>query len=121
MTNATGNTNDQRLRAHPMYTPSDLRYLRGKGYSDEQIIAFWERDRAQGKGPTRHRPRPGSLMDRFRDELSPGAVAAVVAGLQATTTGDPRVNRELDALQEQLVELLGGEAEKVRLWGDLGL
>lgn len=49
------NAND--LHAHPMYAPDDLRYLRQKGYSDEEIRAFWDRDHAQGKAPCRHRTK----------------------------------------------------------------
>jgi hypothetical protein len=45
----------KRLADHPMHTPSDLRYLRGKGYRDEQILGFWDRDHAEGKRPCRHR------------------------------------------------------------------
>ncbi len=48
----------QRIAEHPMNTPSDLAYLRGKGYSDEEILAFWDRDHATGKPPVQHRPIP---------------------------------------------------------------
>jgi hypothetical protein len=51
-------TNDKtildQIKSHPMYSPSDLRYLRNKGYSDEQILAFWDRDHAMGKTPVCH-------------------------------------------------------------------
>jgi hypothetical protein len=46
---------DARLAEHPMFSASDLRYLRRKGYSDEQILAFWDRDHAAGKGPVHHK------------------------------------------------------------------
>jgi hypothetical protein len=46
------------LERHPMYTPSDLAYLRGHGYDDAEITAFWDRDRRQGKEPLHHQPIP---------------------------------------------------------------
>lgn len=45
------------LHRHPMYSNSDLRYLRKKGYSDEEILAFWDRDHADGKTPVHHRTK----------------------------------------------------------------
>jgi len=45
------------MHAHPMYSASDLRYLRRKGYSNEEIIAFWNRDHAEGKSPCHHRTK----------------------------------------------------------------
>ena len=45
------------LHRHPMYSASDLRYLRQKGYSDEEILAFWNRDHADGKTPVHHRTK----------------------------------------------------------------
>ncbi|MCC6910176.1 MAG: hypothetical protein IT430_19765 [Phycisphaerales bacterium] len=53
----TRTTNDdlsKRLREHPMHSISDLEYLRRKGYTDEQILAFWNRDHAAGKAPVIH-------------------------------------------------------------------
>ena len=45
---------DARMKAHPMYTPSDLAYFREKGYTDDEIIAFWDRDLARGHRPVEH-------------------------------------------------------------------
>ena len=53
----TRTTNDdlrKRLREHAMFSESDLRYLRAKGYDDGQILAFWDRDHAMGKEPVIH-------------------------------------------------------------------
>jgi len=53
----TGNTTsdlNKRLREHPMHSVSDLEYLRRKGHTDEQILAFWDRDHAAGKTPVIH-------------------------------------------------------------------
>jgi hypothetical protein len=54
-TNQPASDIEARIRCHPMYSTSDLRYLRRKGYSDEEILAFWDRDHAQGKSPCHHR------------------------------------------------------------------
>ena len=49
------------LLNHPMYTPSDLAYFEGKGYTPTEILAFWDRDLAIGKEPLHHRPAPTIL------------------------------------------------------------
>jgi len=57
----------QRIATHPMNTPSDLAYFRRKGYSDAEILAFWDRDHAMGCKPCHHDPAPdvlGSLRPR---------------------------------------------------------
>lgn len=43
-----------RIAKHPMNTPSDLAYFRCKGYSDAEILAFWDRDHAIGCKPCHH-------------------------------------------------------------------
>jgi hypothetical protein len=53
------------LTKHPMYTPSDISYLRGKGYADEEILALWNRDRANGHEPVHHAPIP-DILDALR-------------------------------------------------------
>lgn len=52
----TATTDD--LKRHPMYSPSDLAYFQNKGYSNEEILAFWNRDLAAGHEPLHHRPAP---------------------------------------------------------------
>jgi len=47
-----------RIARHPMYSPSDLAYFRRKGYSDEEILAFWDRDHAMGCKPCHHTTPP---------------------------------------------------------------
>ena len=46
--------NQRDLTTHAMYSPTDLFYLRTKGYTDEQIWAFWDRDQQRGQKPARH-------------------------------------------------------------------
>ena len=47
-----------RIAKHPMYSPSDLAYFRRKGYSDEEILAFWDRDHTMGCKPCHHATPP---------------------------------------------------------------
>lgn len=42
------------IRRHANYHPADYTYLRNKGYTDAEILAIWDRDAAQGKGPQKH-------------------------------------------------------------------
>lgn len=46
------------IRNHPMYTDSDYDYFRGKGYTDAEILAFWDRDFTRGEKPLVHRHAP---------------------------------------------------------------
>ena len=41
------------IRNHPNYNPDDCAYLYAKGYSETEILAFWDRDRAWGHGSCR--------------------------------------------------------------------
>jgi hypothetical protein len=59
------------------------------------------------------------LFDAIRDHLSPGAVAAIAAHLQAASTKDEQVNGEIRWLAEGLVKLLG-TAEYGRLLDEVG-
>ena len=46
------------LKKHPMYSKSDYKYLRDKGYGPEGIKAIWDRDHAAGKSPQEHAKAP---------------------------------------------------------------
>ena len=61
------------------------------------------------------------LFDALQDNLSPQAVAAVVAYLQPAKTDNTEVNRQLRWLAERLTELVGGSDESARLTDELGL
>ncbi len=61
------------------------------------------------------------LFDALRDNLSPQAVAAVVAYLQPAETSNPEVNHQLRWLAERPTELVGGPDELARLTDELGL
>ena len=41
------------IRKHPNYKPDDFAYLHAKGYSEADILGFWDRDCAMGSGPCR--------------------------------------------------------------------
>jgi hypothetical protein len=45
-------------RERGAYTPSKLVYFQSKGYTDDEILEFWHRDLADGKGPVHHKPIP---------------------------------------------------------------
>jgi len=61
------------------------------------------------------------LMDALKDNLSPQAVAAVVAYLQPAHTSNPEVDRQLRWFAERLTELVGGPEQLNRLTDSLGL
>ena len=104
-----------RIAKHPMYSPSDLKYLRQKGYSDQEILAFWDRDHGLGCKPVQHRftytgsPRE-VVHEVLRDNLSPRAVATIAAHLHGIVkTKDDKVNGEVAWFAEQLLEMLGDQ------------
>ena len=125
-TKTTKKTTADRIANHPMYSPSDLKYLRNKGYTDDEILAFWDRDHGMGHEPVQHRltytGAAGEVMrDVLKDNLSPEAVAAIVSYLQPVSTKSGTVNKEIEWLSGQLVELLGGYDQQARLAEELGL
>jgi len=50
------------LKAHPMWSQSDFEYLRGKGYSNREVLAFWDRDQAHGAGPVEWHPQNAKYL-----------------------------------------------------------
>ena len=105
-------TTAERIANHPMHSLSDLKYLRKKGYSDQEILAFWDRDHGLGCKPVEHRltytgsPRE-VVQDVLRDNLSPQAVAAIAAHLFAAGTKNDGVNKEIRWFADQLVSMVG--------------
>ncbi|HUX01382.1 MAG TPA: hypothetical protein VMY35_10435 [Phycisphaerae bacterium] len=61
------------------------------------------------------------LRDVIRDNLSPHAVAAVVSCLRINRTNNPQVDGQVHWFAEELVKMLGGPEEQVRLGEELGL
>lgn len=50
-----------KVKAHPQFTEKDYDYLRGKGYSDSEILSLWDRDKKDQKPAQEHRIQPGSM------------------------------------------------------------
>jgi hypothetical protein len=61
------------------------------------------------------------LLDALKDNLSPQAVAAIVAYLQPARTSNPEVDRQLRWLAGRLTDLVGGPEQLDRLTDELGL
>ena len=61
------------------------------------------------------------LFDALKDNLSPQAVAAIVAYLQPAKTKDKAVNHELEWFTSRLTELVGGPEMQGRLADEVGL
>jgi hypothetical protein len=61
------------------------------------------------------------LFDALKDNLSPQAVAAIVAYLQPAHTSNPEVDRQLRWLADRLTDLVGGPEQLDRLTDELGL
>lgn len=51
----------------------------------------------------------GELFDAIREQISPHAVAAIVAYLQPAHTNNPEVDRQVGWFAEQLMQMLGVE------------
>ena len=116
----------ERIANHPMYSASDLKYLRNKGYTDAEILAFWDRDHGMGHEPVEHRltytgTAAEVVQNVLKDNLSPEAVAAMVSYLQPVSTRSSAVNKEIEWFSGQLLELLGGHEQQTRLAEELGL
>ena len=52
--NTKGITMHDAIKNHANYSDDDYNYLNAKGYSDTEILAFWDRDAARGQGPCHH-------------------------------------------------------------------
>ena len=61
------------------------------------------------------------LFDALKDNLSPRAVAAIVAYLLPAKTKDKAVNHELEWFASRLTELVGGPEQQGRLAEEVGL
>lgn len=46
------------IENHANYHAADYDYLREKGYSDDEILAIWDRDAALGKPAQQHHNKP---------------------------------------------------------------
>ncbi|MFW5841553.1 MAG: hypothetical protein ACOCZE_13300 [Planctomycetota bacterium] len=58
----TQRTASKRIRIHANYSAADYAYLREKGYSDDEILAIWDRDRGLGKPAQLHTAKPFDIV-----------------------------------------------------------
>ncbi len=83
------------------------------------LDAAYEAGRQSASCPYRDE---SELSENLREQLSPHAVAAIVAYLQpAMSSRNAEVNRELDWFSDVLVQLLGGPESYQRITDELGL
>jgi hypothetical protein len=61
------------------------------------------------------------LFEAVREQLSPQAIAGIVAYLQPAETNNHDVDRQVRWFSEELVKLLGGYEQQSRLAEELGL
>jgi len=61
------------------------------------------------------------LFDAVREQISPHAVAAIVAYLQPARTNNSDVDRQIRWFAEELTKLVGGDEQQSRLAEELGL
>ncbi|CAA7624248.1 hypothetical protein [Magnetospirillum sp. SS-4] len=54
------------LKAHPLWSQTDFEYFRGKGYSNQQILEFWERDLRLGCQPLNWKPTDAKYQNSLR-------------------------------------------------------
>ena len=78
-------------------------------------------DAGKGRKVTVPENDQSELFDAIREQISPQAVATIVACLQPAQTKDVGVNKQVRWFAEQLVDLLGGYDEQNRLAEEVGL
>ena len=61
------------------------------------------------------------LAEALKDNLSPEAVATIVAYLQPTRVKDAKVQREVEWFSEELVKAVGGNAALAQLMDEVEL
>lgn len=62
-----------------------------------------------------------TMLDAIREQLSPHAVASIVAHLQGARTNNQDVDQQVHWFTEELCKLLGGYEHQARLAEELGL
>lgn len=94
-TRTSENDHARRIREHAMFSETDLRYLRAKGYTDEEILAFWDRDHAMGKEPVIHAgTRVESIairVESVQKQVRANAALNIELGISAYKTGRANV------------------------------
>ena len=54
------------LKAHPLWSQTDFEYFRGRGYSNQQGLDFWNRDLRLGCTPLHWNPSTPKYQDALR-------------------------------------------------------
>jgi hypothetical protein len=54
------------LKAHPLWSQTDFEYFRGRGYSNQQVLEFWNRDLRLGCTPLHWNPSTPKYQDALR-------------------------------------------------------
>ena len=54
------------LKAHPLWSQTDFEYFRGRGYTNQQILEFWDRDQRLGCKPLHWHPDTPKYQDALR-------------------------------------------------------
>ena len=52
-----------KIKAHPMFTQADYMYFRNKGYTTNEILAFWDRDLSVGMKPVQVNKNETTFID----------------------------------------------------------
>jgi len=118
-----------RGRARVTVDPEDPRLWRVEGDGwveahEPMTRLAWQTFLAEKVGDPQDEPAGIDEEDLFvalKDNLSPRAVAAIVACLQPAKTKDNAVNRQLRWFADRLTELVGGPEMQGRLAEEVGL
>jgi hypothetical protein len=54
------------LLAHPLWSETDFAYLRGRGYSNQEVLKFWNRDIKSGGKAVHWHPDDPKYLSALR-------------------------------------------------------
>lgn len=54
------------LKVHPLWSQADFECFRGKGYTNQQVLDFWERDLRLGCKPVNWKPTDAKYQSSLR-------------------------------------------------------
>lgn len=102
-----------RVRAHSQFTQADYDYLRGKGWTDTQILKRWDEEAGKGvapqKGNKNAKPGEAGYMSAFKDASSVAQIEKEIAQHErllksAGEKAAPDMQRKLAFLKEELAK-----------------
>lgn len=103
---SAGKGSKQNIKDHPNYSKSDYDHLSKKGYSDKEIKAIWDRDKADGKDAVTHERKPDLVTPAGR------AVEKIQNMVRDEKKGKIKKALEMDNLGVAQESLGLGEFEK---------